>query len=166
MGRIATSIPIAHSSRISDFHENHLSLGKGATMGTDEQNLIKAEYYKEAIRYMDNAKETLKKAGKEDRFYIDKKYVKTACGTAYNAVLMALDGYLLIRGIEKKKGRKDIEFYKTAVSNTDKKLLNYVVEAYNILHLYGYYDGTRESKTIAAGFELAYSIIDKIKPAA
>jgi uncharacterized protein (UPF0332 family) len=135
-------------------------------MGTVEQNKIKAEYYSEAIRYMDNAKETLKKAGKEDRFYVDKKYVKTACGTAYNAVLLALDGYLLLQGIEKKKGRKDIDFYKESVSKVDKKLLNYVVEAYNYLHLSGYYDGAKDSKIILEGFELAYAIIDKIKPAA
>ncbi len=44
-----------------------------------------------------------------DRFYVDEKYVKTAFGTAYNAVLKALDGYLLIKGIEKTKGRKDID---------------------------------------------------------
>jgi uncharacterized protein (UPF0332 family) len=127
---------------------------------------IKNKYYTEAIRYMDNAKETLKKAGKEDRFYIDKKYVKTACGTAYNAVLLALDGYLLLKGIEKKKGRKDISYYEEEVSKIDKKLLNYVVEAYNTLHLYGYYDGTRDSKVISSGFEMAFVIINKIKPAA
>ena len=85
-------------------------------MESVEQEKIKNEYYSMAVREMDNAKGTLKKAGKEDRFYLDKKYVKTACGTAYNAVLLALDGYLLIQGIDKKKGRKDIGFYKEAVS--------------------------------------------------
>jgi uncharacterized protein (UPF0332 family) len=135
-------------------------------MVIEEQNRIRKTYYNEAIRYMENAKETLQKAGKEDRFYIDKKYVKTACGTAYNAVLLALDGYLLIQGIEKKKGRKDIDFYKEAVSRIDKKLLNYVNEAYNALHLTGYYDGSKDSRIILEGFDLAYVIIDKIKPAA
>lgn len=135
-------------------------------MGTEEQNKIRTTYYNEAIRYMENAKETLQKAGKEDRFYIDKKYVKTACGTAYNAVLLALDGYLLLQGIEKKKGRKDIGFYQEAVSRFDRKLLNYVTEAYNILHLAGYYDGSKNSKIILEGLDLADVIIDKIKPAA
>ena len=37
-----------------------------------ENKQIKQKYYSEAIRYMDNAKATLKHAGKEDRFYIDK----------------------------------------------------------------------------------------------
>lgn len=135
-------------------------------MAIVDQNKIKTKYYTEAIRYMDNAKETLKKAGKEDRFYIDKKYVKTACRTAYNAVLLALDGYLLLKGIEKKKGRKDISYYEEEVSKLDKKLLNYVVEAYHSLHLSGYYDGNKDSKIILAGFELAYAIINKLKPAA
>ena len=63
-------------------------------MGTIDQDKVKAEYYKEAIRYMDNAKETLLKAGKEDDIYKDEKYVKTACGIAFNGVLKALDGYL------------------------------------------------------------------------
>ncbi|MCL6102727.1 MAG: DUF5618 family protein, partial [Bacteroidetes bacterium] len=69
-------------------------------METTEQNKIKAEYYKEAIRYMDNAKETLKKAGKEDDLYQDSKYVKTASGIAYNAVLKALDGYFILKEVK------------------------------------------------------------------
>lgn len=43
---------------------------------------------------MENATETLKKAGKDGKYYKDEKYVKTACGTAYNGVLKALDIYL------------------------------------------------------------------------
>jgi len=131
-----------------------------------EQNRIRTAYYNEAIRYMENARDTLKKSGKEDRFYVDEKYVKTACGIAYNGVLKALDGYLILKGIEKKKGRKDIEFYQEAVALTDRKLLNYINSAYKILHLNGYYDGVKDARVIAEGFNLAYSIIERIKPAA
>ncbi|MCL6103547.1 MAG: DUF5618 family protein [Bacteroidetes bacterium] len=131
-----------------------------------EQNRIRTTYYNEAIRYMENARETLKKAGKEDRFYVDEKYVKTACGIAYNGVLKALDGYLLLKGIEKKKGRKDIEYYQDAIAIIDRKLLNYINSAYKVLHLNGYYDGIRDARVIAEGFNLAYSIIERIKPAA
>ncbi len=53
-------------------------------MSRDEQEKTRNKYYNEAIRYMDNAKATLKHANKRDGFYQDKKYVKTACGTAYN----------------------------------------------------------------------------------
>ncbi len=133
-------------------------------MSIEEQNQIRTEYYNEAIRYMENASETLKKAGKEDRFYKDKKYVKTACGTAYNGVLLALDGYFILKGAPKKKGRKDIEYYQSTITKIDKKLLNYLNEAYEILHLAGYYDGTKSIKVVTEGFDLAYSIIEKIKP--
>ena len=133
-------------------------------MSIEEQNEIKAKYYNEAIRYMDNAKETLKKAGKEDKFYLDKKYVKTACGTAYNGVLTALDGYLILKDIKKPKGRKSIEYYQDSITKIDKKLLNYVNSAYEILHLVGYYDGNNTVSVIKEGFNMAYTIIDKIKP--
>jgi hypothetical protein len=60
--------------------------------------------YSEALRYMDNAKETLKKANKDEGLYKDKKYVRTASGI--NAVLITLDEYL-----EKKEG--EVKFKKT-----------------------------------------------------
>jgi len=41
---------------------------------------------------MDNAKSYLINAQKKDGYYLDKKYVKTACGTAYSGLLVALDG--------------------------------------------------------------------------
>ena len=56
----------------------------GIIMSIREQEELKQSYYSEAMRYMDKAKEYLKNAKKEDEFYQDKKYVKTACGTAYN----------------------------------------------------------------------------------
>jgi hypothetical protein len=135
-------------------------------MGITEQNQIKSDYYNEAIRYMDNAKETLKKAGKEDDFYKDSKYVKTASGIAYNAVLKALDGYFMLKEVKVPKNRKSIEFYRTTASKIDKKMLNYLNSAYNILHLDGNYDGILSVDVINTGFKLAYTIIDKIKPAA
>lgn len=40
-------------------------------MSTQEQQQIKKTYYKEAMRYMSNAKDNLKKAGKVGKFYKD-----------------------------------------------------------------------------------------------
>lgn len=135
-------------------------------MSTQEQQQIKKKYYKEAIRYMDNAKDSLSKAGKDGKYYKDEKYVKTACGTAYNGVLKALDGYLILKNIEPPKGsRKSIYYYQQNIAKLDKKILNAVNNAYNILHLSGYYDGINNITVIQEGFELAYDIIDKIKPA-
>ncbi len=133
-------------------------------MSIEEQKQIKVQYYNEALRYMDNAKETLKKAGKQDKFYIDDKYTKTACGIAYNGVLMALDGYFILKSIKQPRGRKSIEYYQTNIAKIDKKLNVYLKNAYEILHISGYYDGVTSVKTITDGFEIATDIINKIKP--
>lgn len=142
----------------------HKQFNNQNPMSIEDQALLKTEYYNEAIRYMDNAKETLKKAGKEDRFYKDEKYVKTACGTAYNGVLKAVDCYLQLKGVPGKKGRKSIEYYQVTISKIDKKMLAYLNNAYDILHLSGYYDGVTDIKTVTSGFEIAYEIIKAIKP--
>jgi len=133
-------------------------------MGIAEQTAIKESYYKEAMRYMDNATESLEKAGKDGKFYADEKYVKTACGTAYNGVLKAFDGYFILKGIEKKKGRKSIEWYQSTVAKMDKKLNVELKNAYDILHLSGYYDGVTSIKVVEAGLDVANSIIRRIKP--
>ena len=133
-------------------------------MSKEEQYKIKQDYYNEAMRYMANAKDTLKIAGKEDNHYIDDKYVKTACGIAYNGVLKALDGYFIIKDIKRGKGRKSIEFYQNNISKIDKKLNSDVSNAYKILHLSGYYDGVTNVRVINEGFELANNIIKKIEP--
>ncbi|GHT00451.1 hypothetical protein FACS189421_12550 [Bacteroidia bacterium] len=131
-------------------------------MSQDEQQKIREKYYAEAIRYMDNAKETLKKAGKDGKLYQDEKYVKTACGTAYNGVLKAMDGYFYSRGVEKKKGRKSIEYYREHAAKLDGKMLSYLNSAYEVLHLSGYYDGILSVGVIKSGFDVAYDIIDRI----
>ena len=133
-------------------------------MSIREQEELKQSYYGEAMRYIDNAKEYLKNAKKEDEFYQDKKYVKTACGTAYSGVLKALDGYFYVRGLERRKGRKSIEYYRANTSKLDKKLLSYLNSAYEVLHLSGYYDGILSVPVITSGFDVAYDIIATIKP--
>jgi len=133
-------------------------------MTFEEQKLVKVNYYSEAIRYMDNAKETLVKAGKEIPFYLDDKYVKTACGIAYNGVLKALDGYFILKSIKEPKGKKSIEYYRNNVLKIDRKLMDYLNNAYEILHISGYYEGVTSVKVIQEGFDLAYTIIERIKP--
>ena len=133
-------------------------------MSNEEKEKLKQKYYAEAIRYMDNAKETLQKAGKDGKLYQDEKYVKTACGTAYNGVLKAMDGYFYSLGIEKRKGRKSIEYYRENAAKLDKKLLSYLNSVYEVLHLSGYYDGILSVPIIKSGFDVAYDIIAKIEP--
>ena len=120
--------------------------------------------YLESMRYIDNARQQLKQAGKEDNFYVDEKYVKTACGTAYSGALKALDFLFDIRNIDKKRGRKSIEFYRTILATIDKKLLKLINSAYTILHLSGYYEGETGIKIIEDGFDYAILIINALKP--
>jgi len=121
-------------------------------------------YYQDSMRYIDNARENLKKAGKDGNFYIDEKYVKAACGIAHSGMLKALDFLFDIKNVQKKRGRKSIEYYRTVLSSLDKKFLSYLNSSYNILHLSGYYDGEKSIKGIEAGFDSAISIIDALKP--
>ena len=41
----------------------------------------------------------------------------------------------------------------------------YANTVYDILHIEGYYECILDSRVISAGFDNAYQIIDKIKPA-
>jgi len=135
-------------------------------MSIQEQQQTKEEYFSESMRYMDNAKGYLKEAQKEGNFYNDPKYVRTACGTAYCGVLIAMDCFFILKGIHKPKSkeRKSIEYYQKNLGKLDKKILVTLNDTYKILHLSGYYDGVQSVDVIKAGFDLAYSLINKIKP--
>jgi len=135
-------------------------------MSIKEQYELKTKYYNEALRYMDNAKETLKQAGKEDDYYNDEKYVKTACGTAFVGVLKALDCYFILKEVPpvKKGSRKDRQYYEKALTEIDKKLLKYYETMYRVLHLQGYYEGETNFTIIQDGLKVGYQIIEKIKP--
>ena len=119
--------------------------------------------YKEAMRYIENARETLKLAGKDGKFYADEKYVRTASGTAYSGALIALDCLFDVKNVPKRRGRKSIEYYKEHLGKIDKKLLKELNSVYNILHLNGYYEGETNIKSIEAGFDNAIDIINSIK---
>jgi len=136
-------------------------------MNKDEQNIFLSKEYAEAIRYLDNAKEALKKATMQDNgYYRDKKYVETACGVAYVGVLHALDAWLAVKGVEwpSKKKHKTIDFYLFNIAQIDNKLASHLNTAYNVLHLSGYYRGETKIKIIEGGFEAAHDIIERIKP--
>ncbi|MDR2813291.1 MAG: DUF5618 family protein [Prevotellaceae bacterium] len=134
-------------------------------MSIEEQQELKQKNYAEAMRYMNNAKETLQKAKKEGNYYQDRKYVRTACGTAYSGVLLALDTYFMLKDVElPKKKRRSIDFYTRNVSRLDGKMLKYLDVVYDVLHLDGYYDGILNARIISEGFATACEIINKIKP--
>jgi hypothetical protein len=129
-----------------------------------EENEIRELYYNEAMRFYGQAKDTLVLANiKDNGFYSDKKYVKMACGIAYSGVLIALDGYLRVRGIELEE-KMDIDFYRGKLVHLDRNLFDIINSVYSALHLSGYYDGTTDSEIVKTGFKRAKEIMDYIKP--
>jgi hypothetical protein len=100
---------------------------------------------KEALRYLQNAREILKKAPIEDGRYADVKYVQEACGTAYLAIIKAIDGYLMNKGLSKKELPKSTEGYRKALQKYlavyDGKLTREFERLYEELHIAGYYRG-------------------------
>lgn len=116
----------------------------------------------EARRYVDNAKKALNDNGKlntETLRYDDPKYVRAAGNYLWLGVLMALDAVFHVRA--DRRTRVNIDDYERAVSKRDKKLLGWVEDGYNIMHLYMNYDGVQSKNTCDDGFRLANDIIDR-----
>ncbi len=122
----------------------------------------------EAVRYFENAKELLSKSPIEDNTYTDIKYVQEACGTAYLAVLKAIDEYLIKRGIDPKDLPQSVEDYrdmlKKYLSIHNGKLTREFDKLYKMLHIAGYYRGLLEDVNVLKdAFKVAKTFIEKIK---
>ena len=123
---------------------------------------------KEALRYLQNAKEILEKAPMEDNKYADVKYVQEACSTAYIAVLKAIDEYLLNKGLSRKELPKSVDAYRKALQRYlavhDGKLLKEFEYLYDELHIAGYYRGLLHDVNIVKdALKAAKAFIEKIR---
>jgi len=123
---------------------------------------------KEALRYLDNAKEILKRAPREDGTYTDVKYVQEACATAYLAVLKAIDQYLIEKGVSEKQLPKSVDGYREMLKKYaimhDGKLMKEFDKLYNALHIAGYYRGLLgDVGMMREALKAAKSFIDKFK---
>jgi hypothetical protein len=100
---------------------------------------------RESIRYIENAKEILRKSPVEDNYYTDIKYVKTALGCVYLGVLKAIDEFLLSKGVERYKLPKKVEEYEKSLKRYggvyNGKLMRQFETIYHELHIAGYYRG-------------------------
>ncbi|MBF0320050.1 MAG: DUF5618 family protein [Nitrospirae bacterium] len=100
----------------------------------------------EAFRYMENAKGLLKAAVIEDNIYLDKKPVREAFGTAYLAVLEAINEALIKKGLTRKELPKSVDGYMAAIKKylsvtRTGKLVRDFDSLYDTLHIAGYYRG-------------------------
>jgi len=123
---------------------------------------------REASRYLQNALEILKKAPVENGRYADVKFVQEACGTAYLAVLKAIDERLMRKGLSKKELPKSVEAYRKALqkylSVHNGKLLKEFEDIYDELHIAGYYRGMLHSvNVVKATIKSAKAFLDKIE---
>lgn len=122
---------------------------------------------KEALRYLENAKQILLSAPKEDNTYMDIKPVRQACGTAYLAVLRAIDEYLLSQGVDKKRLPKSVDGYRDLLKRYviihNGKLLREFDKLYDALHIAGYYRGLlQDVNMVKEAFKAAETFISKL----
>ena len=116
----------------------------------------------EARRYVENAKTTLRENGELDvelGRYQDDKYVRSAGNFLWQGVLKALDAVFDVRA--DKRTRVKINDYKEAVGKRDRKLLCWVSDGYDIIHLYMNYDGNQSKALCDDGIRLANNIINR-----
>lgn len=100
---------------------------------------------KESLRYLQNAKEILSQVPIVDNDYADIKPVREAFGTAYLAMLEAINEALLKKGLSKRDLPKSIDGYRGALQKYfgahNGKLSRKFEHLYDALHIAGYYRG-------------------------
>lgn len=100
---------------------------------------------RESLKYLQNAREILKNVPIENDIYTNVKPVREAFGTAYLAMLEAINEVLIKKGLTKKELPKSIDGYREALRKYlavhDGKLMRNFEALYDTLHIAGYYRG-------------------------
>lgn len=123
---------------------------------------------KESLRYLQNTKDILARIPVEGNNYMDVKPVREAFGTAYLAVLEAINEALLKKGIGKKDMPKSVDGYRKALQQYlgihNGKLMRDFESLYDALHIAGYYRGLIYNTTLVKdATKVAKDFIDKFK---
>jgi hypothetical protein len=123
---------------------------------------------KEALRYLNNAKEILKSIPVENNTYTDIKPVREAFATAYLAILEAVNEYLITKkGLTKKELPKSVDAYRVALQKhiavRNGKLMKEFEKLYDALHIAGYYRGLiYDTRAVKDYLKAAKEFIEKI----
>lgn len=123
---------------------------------------------RESIRYLNNVKGILKSAPIEDNTYVDVKPVREAFGTAYLAVLEAINEHLRTKkGFTKKEFPKSVDAYRDAlrkyIAIHNGKLMREFEKLYDALHIAGYYRGLiYDVDMVKDALKAAKAFIEKI----
>jgi len=123
---------------------------------------------REAIKYLNNAKDILKRVPIEDDIYTEIKPVREAMGTAYLAVLEAINERLLKHGLTKKELPQSVEAYRQALRKylavRNGKLLREFENLYDLLHIAGHYRGLLyDVKVVKDAMKSAQAFIEKVQ---
>jgi len=121
----------------------------------------------EALRYLTNARELLRGVPVEEDTYTDIKPVREAFGTAYLAVLEAINSVLVHQGLTKKDLPKSVEGYRAALKMHmgihNGKLLREFEKLYDALHIAGYYRALiYDTQMVKEAMKAAERFIDKV----
>ena len=107
---------------------------------------------KEALRYLQNTRDTLNKISIEDDYYVDIKPVREALGTAYLAILEAINEAFLKKGLTTKELPQSVEEYRKVLRKHfvvhNGKLMREFEALYNTLHIAGHYRGLIQKASI------------------
>jgi len=122
---------------------------------------------REAVRYLSNAREILRRIPVEDDTYIDRKPVREAMGTAYLAILEAINEALGKRGVARKDLPRSFEAYRAALRRhfaaRNGRFLRQFDKLYDALHIAGYYRGLiYDTKMVKDALRAAQSFIEKL----
>lgn len=122
---------------------------------------------REAVRYLSNARQRLRGVRVEADTYLDRKPVREAMGTAYLAVLEAINAALVRRGVARKELPRSLEAYQAALRRhfgaRNGKFLRQFDKLYDALHIAGYYRGLiYDTKMVKEALRAAEAFIAKI----
>jgi hypothetical protein len=121
----------------------------------------------EALRYLSNARAILRHLPVERDIYLDRKPVREAMGTAYLAVLEAINEALGRRGLARKELPKSVEAYRAALQRhlavRNGKLIREFESLYDLLHIAGYYRGLLyDRQVVREALDAAQRFIEKV----
>ncbi len=121
----------------------------------------------EAFRYLNNARGILRHVPVEREIYLDRKPVREAMGTAYLAVLEAINEALYRRGVTRRELPKSVDAYREALQRHlaahNGKLMREFESLYDLLHIAGYYRGLlRDRKVVREALDAAERFIKKV----
>ncbi len=123
---------------------------------------------REALKYLNNAKEILKSIPVADNVYTNIKPVRETFGTAYLAVLEAINEFLMVKkGLTKKELPKSVDVYRKVLQEYlavhNGKLMREFEMLYDALHIAGYYRGLiYDTNMVKDALKAAKIFIEKI----